>query len=422
MKALVVGSGGREEALVRTLLHSRYRPEVFCLGPWKNPGITEQAADLRVGNITNPAEVVGYAKEVTAKLAVVGPEAPLEAGVADALLEAGIPTVGPEKELAQIETSKSFCRNLLAEYHIDASPKHRYFSSLEGVKEWVEELQGNYAVKADGLMGGKGVKLSGAHLKDVKEALAWCREILQVGRGFLVEERLSGPEFSLMSFSDGQNLAHMPLVKDHKRLLEGDKGPQTGGMGSYSDVNHKLPFLTDQDIARAREINEETVTALKKKFNKKYRGILYGGFMKTKDGVRLIEYNARFGDPEAINVLALLESDFLELCFAIVEGRLSQDKAIFAKKATVCKYAVPEGHPDNPVKDAVITPPPEADMSRLYFAGVEEKRGKWYCTGSRAVAALGIADTIGEAEKISEAEIQKVKGPLYHRSDIGKVL
>ncbi len=421
MNVLIVGSGGREHAIARTLAVSQKEPRIFCFGKWKNPGISELASDYALGEPTEALAVAEYAKKQSIDFAVIGPEAPLAAGVVDELAKSDIPAVGPEKELAAVETSKSFCRQLLAEYNIEASPKHKYFSSLEGLEEYFNELKGSYAIKADGLMGGKGVKLSGDHLKDDEEALEWAKEILKKEMGFLVEEKLSGPEFSLMSFSDGENSAHMPAVQDYKRLLEGDQGPQTGGMGSYSMPDHKLPFLTDKDIARAQEINQKTITALRSKFKKGYKGILYGGFMKTKEGVRLLEYNARLGDPEGINALALLESDFVDICQAIIKGTLSQEQVVFKNKATVLKYAVPEGHPENPVKDAVINLSEPYDKSKFYLAGVDEKEGKWYCTGSRAIASLGVADSIEEAEKIAEEEIQKVKGPLYHRSDIGKV-
>jgi len=222
-----------------------------------------------------------------------------------------------------------------------------------------------------------------------------------------------------MSFSDGHHLAHMPAVQDHKRAFVGDKGPNTGGMGSYSDANHLLPFLTAADIQQARNINTQTMRALRNECGEPYRGILYGGFMATKSGIKLIEYNARFGDPESMNVLAVLESDFVELCQAIINGNLAPARARFAHKATVCKYAVPEGYPDDPVKDKKIDISEISNKDQLYLGAVDEREDGLYETGSRAVAFVGIADTIAEAEQIAEAEIQKIKGPLFHREDIG---
>ena len=189
-------------------------------------------------------------------------------------------------------------------------------------------------------MGGKGVKVSGDHLATIEEGLSGAKNYTQ-DKTFLIEEKLIGQEFSLMSFSDGTHLAHMPVVQDHKRAFVGDTGPNTGGMGSYSDSNHSLPFLTDDDTQTAQAINQATIAALRDKFSEGYKGILYGGFMATKDGVKLIEYNARFGDPECMNVIAILESDFVELCQAIMSGNLTEDHASFVPKLqyvnTLCR-------------------------------------------------------------------------------------
>jgi len=383
-----------------------------------NPGIAELCDQLTVGNINDPDFVVNYAQEIVAKLAFIGPENPLENGVADALWDAGIKTVGPKKILAQLETSKAFTRNLLQEYEISRD-KYQTFDSMGGVAEFLEGLEENYVVKYDGLMGGKGVKVSGDHLHSHDEALTYCRELVAKGGKFVIEEKFIGQEFSLMSFCDGNSLKHMPLVQDHKRAYEADQGPNTGGMGTYSDANHSLPFLTDNDIAEAQAINSATAKALKAKFADGYKGILYGGFMATTNGVKLIEYNARLGDPEAMNVLSLLESDFIDICLAITNGTLDQVDVQFANKATVCKYAVPEGYPDNPVRGEVIDVSGVSNHDGLFFASVDIKDGQLIEAGSRTVAVVGTADTIVEAETIAEREISAVTGPLFHRSDIG---
>ena len=222
-----------------------------------------------------------------------------------------------------------------------------------------------------------------------------------------------------MSFCDGETLKHMPAVQDHKRAYEGDTGPNTGGMGTYSDANHSLPFLTKDDIAEAHEINIKTAKAVKDKFGEGYKGILYGGFMATASGVKLIEYNARFGDPEAMNVLSLLESDFIELCHGIADGTLKNMNVSFENKATVCKYAVPEGYPDNPVKGEPIDVSGISNTDGLFYASVDIQNGKLVEAGSRTVAVVGVADTISKAESIAEKEVSSVSGPLFHRTDIG---
>ena len=419
MIVLLLGSGAREHAISRALDRSSQNPTISCLASNNNPGIQKISEFFEVGNINDPETVTSFAQQCSADLAIIGPEAPLESGVADALWSAGIPTVGPKKAHAQIETSKGFTRDLLAKYNIPGGPLYRRFDSLGGVTEFLEELGDNYVVKYDGLMGGKGVKVSGDHLHSHDEALEYCKQLVNSGGSFVIEEKLIGEEFSLMSFCDGEHLAHMPPVQDHKRAYEGDKGPNTGGMGSYSDTNHSLPFISAEDIIEAQKINEATAHALRDEFNEGYKGVLYGGFIATAEGVKLIEYNARLGDPEAMNVLPLLESDFVDICSGIVEGNLHQKDISFRNQATVCKYAVPEGYPDSPVKGEPIDVSAITDTSQLYYASVDVKNGQLTEAGSRTVAYVGLADTLDEAEAKAETEISKVSGPLFHRTDIG---
>ena len=418
-KILVIGSGAREHAIVRALDRSHQEKEIFCLASNMNPGIAELCDELLIGNFNDPDFVVNYTNEIGATLAIIGPENPLENGVADALWSVKVKVVGPKKDLAKLETSKAFTRNLLKEYDIPGGPKYRTFDSINGVAEFLNELGENYVVKYDGLAGGKGVKVAGEPLHSHDEALDYCQELTDKDDEFVIEEKFIGEEFSLMSFCDGDTLKHMPAVQDHKRAYEGDTGPNTGGMGTYSDANHSLPFLTEDDIAEAHQINIQTAKAVKDKFAEGYRGILYGGFMATANGVKLIEYNARFGDPEAMNVLSLLESDFIEICNGIADGSLNKVDVQFSNKATVCKYAVPEGYPDSPVKDEQINISKINNPDGLFYASVDIQNGKLVEAGSRTVAVVGVADSISNAEKIAEKEVSTISGPLFHRSDIG---
>ena len=418
-KILIIGSGAREHAIVRALDRSPQKKELYCLASNMNPGIAEICDELTVGKMSDPDFVVNYAQETAATLAIIGPENPLENGVADALWNVGVKTVGPKQKLAQLETSKAFTRNLLKEFVIPGCPKYQTFDSMDGVAEFLKELKENYVVKYDGLMGGKGVKVSGDHLHSHDEALVYCQDLTDNGGSFVIEEKFVGQEFSLMSFCDGDNLKHMPIVQDHKRAYEGDRGPNTGGMGTYSDANHGLPFLNDNEIAEAKAINFATAKALKAKFSEGYKGILYGGFMATANGVKLIEYNARLGDPEAMNVLSLLESDYIDICIAIAEGTLDQINVQFSNQATVCKYAVPKGYPESPIKGQEIDVSSVENRDGLFYASVDIKNGQLIEAGSRTVAVVGMADTISKAEAIAEKEISAVKGPLFHRRDIG---
>jgi len=224
-----------------------------------------------------------------------------------------------------------------------------------------------------------------------------------------------------MSFSDGKNIAHMPAVQDHKRAYVGDSGPNTGGMGCYTDYNHSLPFVKDNELSEAREINERVADALRDEFDEGYKGILYGGFMITNDGVKLIEYNARFGDPEAINLLTLLDTDFASICMNIVEGSLGDVN--FINEASVCKYIVPKGYGSNPAKDAtLVVNESYKEHGDLYYAAVNlEDSGIIGTTSSRAAAVVSKGKDIAEAERKCEDGLSYISGNnLYVRNDIAK--
>jgi len=419
MNVLLIGSGAREHAIARAIDNSQNNNSLHCFASNMNPGIADVCSGFSLGNINDPKDVVRYAKETSSTLAVIGPENPLASGVADALWDVGVKVVGPKKDLAQVETSKAFTRDLLKEYNISGGPRYQTFGSMIGIDDFLTELGEKYVVKYDGLAGGKGVKVAGDHLQSHEDALDYCMELVDKGGKVVIEEKFIGQEFSIMSFCDGKTLRHMPAVQDHKRAYEGDTGPNTGGMGTYSDADHSLPFLKDSEIQEAHTINVATAKALKNKFGEGYKGVLYGGFMATGTGVKLIEYNARFGDPEAMNVLPLLKSDFVDICESIADGTLDGIDVQFQNKASVCKYAVPEGYPDDPVKGEPINVSSLENSDRLFYASVDIKHGSLVEAGSRTVAVVGIADSIAEAEVIAEKEVSSVSGPLFHRSDIG---
>lgn len=418
MNIVLIGSGAREHAIAQAISKSNRQYQLYCYSNQTNPGIKKLCQDYRVGDLTNLEAICHFAQKHEAGMAIIGPEAPLEMGLADKLWENNIPAIGPKKQLAQIETSKSFARDLMNEYLIPGCPRYKVFTDLEGLETYLQSMHDKYVIKADGLMGGKGVKVFGEHLHSMADALQYCEQIIEKGQSFVVEKKFVGQEFSLLSYSDGTHLSHMPVVQDHKRALVGDVGPNTGGMGSYSCANHLLPFLTKADVEQAQEINERIIQALYEKYQQPYIGILYGGFMVTKKGVRVIEFNARFGDPEAMNVLSLLETDFIDVCQAMIDGNLNELDLKFKNQATVCKYAVPEGYPDNPIKGEFIDVS-EVDADKVYLAAVDEQNGDLIETGSRTVAVLGQADSLAEAEQQAENMINQIQGPLVHRSDIG---
>lgn len=413
---LIIGSGAREHAIAKALAKDS---QIACFASSNNPGITPLCQAYEVGDITNSQAILDFCKANTIEFAIIGPEAPLEKGVADALWKNNIPVIGPKKTLARIETSKGFTRDLFEKYQLPGGPRYQRFTNLQGVNDFLNELGSDYVIKADGLMGGKGVKVSGEHLQNHEEAFHYCQSLIDKGHSFIIEEKFVGQEFSLLSFSDGVHLAHMPAVQDHKRAFENDLGPNTGGMGSYSDADHSLPFLTNTDIQTAQKLNEQTIQALKQECDEHYIGILYGGFMATKDGVKLIEYNARLGDPEALNLLSLLKTSLTDIFRAMIAGNLSQPQVQFLKKASVCKYAVPNGYPDNPVKNEIIDISAVTNKQALFFGAVEQQGKQLLETGSRTIGVVALADSISEAESMVEADIHSIKGPLFHRKDIG---
>ncbi len=425
MNILVVGSGAREHALFERFFLSDQNPSLYCYGTSNNPGIAKLVTSkLHIGDITDAQAITKYAQENAIDFVVIGPEAPLEAGVADELGKAGIPCIGPTKARALLETDKGYTRDLMKREGIEGCPKYRVFESMAEMENYVRtELLEEFVVKPPGLTGGKGVKVSRDHFETVEEGLAYAEECIQQRGRVVIEEKLVGEEFSFMLFVDNKgNVVRMPLVQDNKRKDEGDQGPNTGGMGSYSCADELLPFVTKEDADKACAIMQKTIDVLMRDHpDEPFVGILYGGFMKTASGIQLIEDHPRFGDPEALNVLALLDFDLVKIFQAMLSGELDQlPSELFLHKATVAKYAVPEGYPDEPVKNKLIDVSGVTDKKALRYGGVEQREdGLYYTTGSRAVASVGIGDTIEEAEAKAELTMNEIKGELFHRRDIG---
>ncbi|AKB27986.1 Phosphoribosylamine--glycine ligase [Methanosarcina siciliae T4/M] len=416
MKILLIGGGGREHAIAEGIKKSKHNPILYALMAKKNPGIAALCEDFLLEKETEVEKIVEYAKARNIEMAFVGPEAPLAAGVADALWEIGVPVVGPKKACAVIEFDKAWARNFMKKYGIEGCPAYEVFTEEAPARAFIEKL-GDVAVKPSGLTGGKGVKVMGDQLPDLKAAMEYTSELLEKG-SVVIEERFIGEEFTLQAFVDGKNLAFFPAVQDHKRAYEGDLGPNTGGMGSYTDAGEILPFMLADDIEQAKKIMQHTVTALHEETGTGYQGVLYGQFILTTSGPKVVEFNARFGDPEAMNVIPLIETDFVEIMSAVVNGTLDSLPVKFSRKATVCKYAVPAGYPENPEKDSEVLVGDLGEAS-VYYASVYEKDGKIYTTGSRAVAVVGRAETIEAAEKIAQSALENIQGKLFFRKDIG---
>ena len=420
---LLVGNGAREHALAEAISRSEQKPRLFSFMKTNNPGIAALSEKIKLGGYADLEAITGFSAENKIEFAVIGPEDPLNNGVVDALSKIGIPSVGPTKSLARLETSKSFTRNLVKKYNIPGNPQFKVFNAIDGVEAFLDQLEG-IVIKPDGLTGGKGVMVQGDHFATKEEALNLCKQILAESSSLIVEEKFDGEEFSLQCLCDGKTVVATPLVQDHKRRFEDDKGPNTGGMGSYSLPDHSMPFLKPQDLQDGLEITRQVAAALLKETGSPYKGVMYGGFIATKDGAKLLEYNARFGDPEAMNILPLLKTDFVDICRHIVAGTLDKLKIEFESKATVCKYVVPKGyglpadHPDAASSRAKIEVG-DVGKARLYYSSVDKKEDGLYLSSSRAIGIVGIANTLEEARKIAEEGVKAVSGPVAYRTDIG---
>jgi len=407
---LLVGGGGREHAVARAIAESD--ATLYACAGNRNPGIARLAEGFEELETTNPSAVSSYATDVDATLAVVGPEAPLQAGVADALDDAGVYAFGPQKEEARIETDKAFQRRFMAEHDVPGCPDFETFDDPEAACEYIDAADGDLVVKPAGLTGGKGVRVIGDQVTE-EEAKAYIRE--SDYERIVLEERLIGEEFTIQAFVANGELRVTPAVQDHKRAYEGDEGPNTGGMGSYSDAETFLPFMDEDDYLEAVDVLRATVDALDG-----YKGVLYGQFMLTADGIRVVEFNARFGDPEAMNTLPVLSTPFLDVLTAARDGE-SLPRLTFQPKATVCKYAVPEGYPTDPEAGATVTIDEDnAGEAILFYASVDERDDGIYTTTSRSFAVVGVADTITAAEEIAENALQRAgTDGLRVRHDIG---
>ncbi len=424
-RILLVGGGAREHAIAEALCRSR-EVELLTVMHNYNPGLIRLSSQHELHEETDVEFIAEWAQDHAANLAIIGLEDPLDAGLPDVLNDIGIPTVGPRRGPAQVETSKLFTRDLMRRHGILGQVEYHHFTDANSFRKFLLSSSREYALKPIGLTAGKGVKIMGEHFGSVEEAIDYGEKVIRTGiggtSGLIVEERLIGEELTLQTFVDGETVLPMPLVQDFKRALEGDVGPNTGGMGSYSQPDGLLPFITQEERDEALEILRRVIHALKTE-GMLYQGILYGQFMVTDVGIRLIEMNARFGDPEAINVLPLLENDFVVICRAITEGTLRNVDLRFARKATVCKYITPPGYGIKPklgVPLKIDIPKIQSLGVKVYFAKVDLREGQLVTTSSRSIALVGIGDSVEQAEALVEQAVQYVQGDYHIRHDIGK--
>ena len=416
-KILLVGGGGREDAVARRLAYSG--AQIYSFLKNRNPSIISLSKDHRIGPETDTEHIVRFALENRVDLAFIGPDPVLETTLVEDLLKRGIKVASPVRSAARIETNKKFMRELLKDYRIEGNLEFAHFVRQDEVKDYLlKNRTKEFAIKPLGLTGGKGVKVMGVHISGVSDAVSYASSVIGKDGSVLLEERVSGEEFSQQVFTDGQRVIPMPVVQDYKRAEEGDRGPNTGGMGSISDADHTLPFLSGHAREKAIAIMGDVVKALRESGNE-FRGILYGQFMDSAHGVKVIEINARFADPESINVLHLLDDDLAEILNRIADGEMKRG-VNFRKSATVLKYVVPEGYGYDPKPSVLDLSINDSEKRKyVYYAAVSGELERVNQSTSRSLAVIGEGSDIDMANDKCEENLKMVHGKFYVRHDIG---
>lgn len=413
---LLLGSGGREHALARKLAESP-RCGTLYIAPG-NGGTLQEGVNVALAE-DDPEAVAAFAREEGIGLVVIGPEAPLVVGVADAVRAAGIPCFGPGAEGAQMEGSKKFSKELMARAGIPTAA-YGSFTDEASALAYVSEQGAPIVVKADGLAAGKGVIVA-ATLEEAEDAVRECFQgaFGAAGSTVVVEECLTGPECSLLAFTDGKTVLPMATAQDHKRALEGDKGPNTGGMGVYSPV----PIVTEDELVAMKQVMLDTVAELAAE-GIDYRGCLYGGFMLTNDGPKVLEFNARFGDPETQVILPRLKNDLVEVMLACAEGRLDEVELAWRDEWAVAVVLTSAGYPGSYEKGKVITGIEDAEAMEdvtVYHAGTAVREdGELVTSGGRVLAVTALGDTFEAARDLAYEACEKIdfEGKTLRR-DIG---
>lgn len=417
MDILVVGSGGREHAICWALSKSKRQPKLYCAPG--NAGIAQLAecVDIMSDDISS---LVKWANEHEPNLVVIGPEVPLCMGLADELIKEGFQVFGPTKDGAQMEGSKDFAKKILLDNHIPTA-KAGTFTDHKKALAYVRSQGAPIVIKADGLAAGKGVSVCET-LAQAETALdeAMKEKIFgDAGSKVVIEEFLEGEEASILAFVDGETIIPMVSAQDHKRVFDGDKGPNTGGMGAYSPA----PVVTDKLNSEILEtILKPTVDALKK-MGIVYKGVLYAGLMITRDGPKVIEYNCRFGDPETQVVLPRLKTDFVNVCMAVAQGKLSHLKIEWDERPAACVVMASHGYPGSYTKGKVVQGLEKAAQNPdtyVFHAGTAQQDGKVTTSGGRVLCVTGLGHNIEEAlQKAYETVSQIHFEGAQFRKDIG---
>ena len=427
-KILLVGRWGKTHAFARAITEkSPQRTELYCYMDKPNVGIVSLATDFLLGDMTDNKRIIGYAMEKKVDFVVAVPHMSLCNSLIDDLIKQDIRCIGPTKLCSRLETSKTFLRQMLRETGQDhVSPEYKVFKAKEDALDHIRTVDYEVAVKPAGVTEGDGVKVVGVQLKDQSEADDYVLEIFEKNIGgiaeVIIEQKLEGNEFTLQAFVNGETIIGMPLTQDYKLLREGDKGLNTPGMGSISFPDHLLPFLRKEEYEESKTIMQKIVKHLINKYDEVFIGFLSGQFIKTSDGIKVIEFNVRPGDSEILNIISILKTDFVEICEAMLDNKLSTLDIKFEKKATVCKYVVAKGFP-HPKGDMFMEINEEAikkagaDLFYSCFA-VDQNI---YKPSPRGVAITAKGDTLEDAYQLCEKLLKEnIKGEnIWHRKDIG---
>ena len=413
MKVIVIGGGGREHAIIKKI---KDNPEVTALYALPgNGGIAKDATCVDIG-AKDIEGVVAFAKENAIDFAVVAPDDPLVLGMVDALTEIGIPCFGPDKKAAILEGSKVFSKDLMKKYGIPTAA-YEVFDDMDKALEYLETAPIPTVIKADGLALGKGVIIAETKeaAQDAVRSMMADKVFGDSGNNIVIEEFMTGPEVSVLSFTDGKTIVPMISAMDHKRAKDGDKGLNTGGMGTIAPN----PYYTE---AVAQECMDKIFVPTMEAMNaegRTFKGCIFFGLMITPNGPKVIEYNCRFGDPETQVVLPLLESDLLTIMKAVAEEKLAEVEVKFSDKSACCVVMASAGYPESYEKGFEITLPENDDL--IFIAGAKEADGKLLTNGGRVLGVTEIADTLPEAIAKSYESVKTVKfDNAFYRNDIGK--
>ena len=406
MKILVIGKGGREHALAWKLNQSHLVEKVF-IAPG-NPGTATFGTNVNIKD-DDIEGLTEFAVKEGIDLTVVGPETTLALGIADSFEARGLKIFGPRKDVARLESSKDFAKHIMNKYNVPTGA-YETFTDLEKAKAYVEKHGAPIVIKEDGLKAGKGVTVA-MKVEEAMEALEIAFSI--PNNKVVIEEYLDGFEFSLIALAHEDKVIPLEVGQDHKRVFDGDKGPNTGGMGVYSPVRRVTKEIIDASV---NEIIRPTLEGLKKE-GLSFTGFIFAGIMDTKDGVKTIEFNARFGDPEAESILPRMESDLVQLILDIMAGKESEVK--WSEKTTVGVVLASEGYPASSTPNAEIQID-ESINSLVFHMGTKEKEGKLYTNGGRVLIVVAEGDTLAEEKEKAYGDVEKIKcEKLFFRHDIG---